>query len=1187
MRKKWTRFLGFLASTSLVVGMMPVAAFAKTEDTGVGQPFAAPAATTTAEIQTMENDVYYDVALQRDEYWVGKFTAPSDGRYDFFSDKSESVVCGELYADADLTEPVDVEQTGGCLFRFEVNLSANQTVYLKVNEVNNDVMNCAVKALKYDEANLHYGNLYLAESELLHTGSPVEIEAEVTDHQGIQLTEGTDYEVVYVNGDEESLTPPTEVGLYYVYARAIGDAYSGATFMQMVRIHDKMNIDAQGWYEYFWDWDGNIIFDHTGEPVVLPELVISHYDSKTETSTLLKENVDFKFSRFETYEGKVLKSAPSEIGGYIAVYEGINPYKGEYRRDFLIQGDGYDLELATVHIGDSAGENRMDYTGKSVLETLEIYAREVNGGTLDPDESYDLVFYDSTGTQLDSAPSEIGTYFVAARAKNGTDYRGETPKKRFYICGTNDIGNSRFTLIYQHFSCENYPYTGEAVEFEQDLGIEDNGESDYVELVKGTDFVLDHIEDANGNVIVGPIKDIGEYYAIYKGCGAYSGYREFLIRVSDPYDMYYVELNLGDEFTGWLIDGKVDLPVSVVDLNGNVLTPETDYRLGIVHKKSDEEYIEVDTISEPGDYYIYAKEGSNGKYPGESRIHFWFVITDKVDIAAWEGRFSPINEVQVGSTTLPDPEITYQTSTGTMKLVENEDYELSYISNYEDTSVKYGKNIPAETGYYQAVYTGKGDTYIGEKAIPFYVVDELTDYSDISMWHGSLARDAMDLGDPQLPTMEVYRNEGNETIYLTEGTDYQLDHIEKVNGKNYGTSIPNETGYFHVYYKGIGEYSGTVFVGLRIYDPKDISTWDSYFLNAHGKGSFGIIDAGSGFEPRIYRSYQSDGSETYELTEGKDFVLDHFEDEEGKNLGAEVPDVDGVYIACYTAKGELTGTNRIWFYLNGCEPKTYSIEKAEVSLGATKYTYDGKEKSPGVKTVTVNGKTLVEGKDYTVKVPTGRKDAGTYTYIITGKGNYTGTTKASFVISKASSSIQIKALSKTYNGKAQAYSGKMNKSGSTGKVTYTYYSDRKGKKAVKPGDVKAAKTYYVRATLAADANHESASSKLVKFSITKAKNPMTVKTAKKTVNRAKLTKKNGTFAVFTVKNNQGKLFYKLMSVQKTKYKKYFSVNQKTGNITVKRGIPKGTYIISVKIAAKGNSNYKAVTKTVKVKITVK
>ena len=63
---------------------------------------------------------------------------------------------------------------------------------------------------------------------------------------------------------------------------------------------------------------------------------------------------------------------------------------------------------------------------------------------------------------------------------------------------------------------------------------------------------------------------------------------------------------------------------------------------------------------------------------------------------------------------------------------------------------------------------------------------------------------------------------------------------------------------------------------------------------------------------------------------------------------------------------------------------------------------------------------------------------------------------------------------------------------------------------------------------------------------------------------------------------KGKVTYTKISGSKK-----LTINQKTGVITVKKGTKKGTYKIKVKVTAKGNSSYKAKSKTVNIKIYVK
>lgn len=73
------------------------------------------------------------------------------------------------------------------------------------------------------------------------------------------------------------------------------------------------------------------------------------------------------------------------------------------------------------------------------------------------------------------------------------------------------------------------------------------------------------------------------------------------------------------------------------------------------------------------------------------------------------------------------------------------------------------------------------------------------------------------------------------------------------------------------------------------------------------------------------------------------------------------------------------------------------MSKAEVTLSTTKYTYDGKMKSPKIEIVD-EWKLLEEGRDYKVTRPSGRTKIGRYTYKITYMGDYKGSSTASFTI---------------------------------------------------------------------------------------------------------------------------------------------------------------------------------------------
>lgn len=182
-------------------------------------------------------------------------------------------------------------------------------------------------------------------------------------------------------------------------------------------------------------------------------------------------------------------------------------------------------------------------------------------------------------------------------------------------------------------------------------------------------------------------------------------------------------------------------------------------------------------------------------------------------------------------------------------------------------------------------------------------------------------------------------------------------------------------------------------------------------------------------------------------------------------------------------------------------PAPVSIKDAKVVLSKTAFTYNAKVQKPAIKTI--GGKVLAEGTDYTaVWSNKSSKNAGSYTVTITGKGNYTGTTKATYKINKAANPLTIKA-----------------------------------------------KTATVKFSKLKKANQKLAVTKVIKF-----------------------TRKAGDKKTYIKKSGNSKI----------------TIAKKTGKVTVKKGLAKGTYKVKVKVKAAGNTNYKASkVKTVTFKIIVK
>ena len=288
------------------------------------------------------------------------------------------------------------------------------------------------------------------------------------------------------------------------------------------------------------------------------------------------------------------------------------------------------------------------------------------------------------------------------------------------------------------------------------------------------------------------------------------------------------------------------------------------------------------------------------------------------------------------------------------------------------------------------------------------------------------------------------------------------------------------------------------------------------------------------------------------------------------NLGGELSAVVNM-----TAKDE-----------NGNESETVStiitgvvdISGASVS-GVVNKTYTGAAQTQEI-TVTLADGTILDETAYDIAYAN-NVNAGTATVTITGKGNYTGTLTKTFTIAKLGlTGATIKGVTnRVYSGKAQTQNVTVTLNGKTlpaSAYSVTYVNN----------------TNAGNASVIISGNNNYNGSKIAYFTIAKAANPLKLKAKKPTVKYAKLKKKKQSIALkkaVTVSGAQGKKTYVLSSAKlgKKNFKKKFTVNKKTGKITLKKRLKKGTYKVKIKVTAAGNGNYNKATKTVTVKIKVK
>ena len=225
--------------------------------------------------------------------------------------------------------------------------------------------------------------------------------------------------------------------------------------------------------------------------------------------------------------------------------------------------------------------------------------------------------------------------------------------------------------------------------------------------------------------------------------------------------------------------------------------------------------------------------------------------------------------------------------------------------------------------------------------------------------------------------------------------------------------------------------SGSKELSITVCTPPSITTgangtWDSSSTDG--------LTITSDADFSLFMEVQVDGKV---LTKDKDYII-----REGSTIVTLKPDyLRTLSVGPHTIRiVSQNGTAETNFTILG------DIAGAKITLG-TALTYTGKDQTQTIASVTLNGKTLVAGTDYTVTNNTG-KNAGTYTLTITGKGNYTGTLKVSFPIAKAPLTITgVDVQNKAYDGTTAAtvtgvtFGGLVNKENLALGIDYTATAD--------------------------------------------------------------------------------------------------------------------------------------------------
>ncbi|MCI7098808.1 MAG: hypothetical protein MR966_07895 [Lachnospiraceae bacterium] len=237
---------------------------------------------------------------------------------------------------------------------------------------------------------------------------------------------------------------------------------------------------------------------------------------------------------------------------------------------------------------------------------------------------------------------------------------------------------------------------------------------------------------------------------------------------------------------------------------------------------------------------------------------------------------------------------------------------------------------------------------------------------------------------------------------------------------------------------------------------------------------------------------------------------------------------------------------------------------AALELSRTSYTYDGTEKKPEVKIQDENGD-VVDSSGYSVTY-VDNINAGTATVIIKGIGDYTGTVKKTFTISKASNSITASGFTKNASTKSRTFSiGAKAKS----KIV-SYKSDNKNITVNSVGKVTIAANYYGKAAIvikAGSSNYKTATKTII-VTVNRVDNTITASNVTKT-----FSDKAQSFNIGAARKGSGKITYSSNNSKVTV--------SSTGKVTIKRKFI-GKASITIKVAAAGI--YKAAARTITVTV---
>lgn len=405
---------------------------------------------------------------------------------------------------------------------------------------------------------------------------------------------------------------------------------------------------------------------------------------------------------------------------------------------------------------------------------------------------------------------------------------------------------------------------------------------------------------------------------------------------------------------------EINLQANLLDSRYNAID-KSQYSLSLVDMNGNT----VKGAPACGSYYILAAAKEDSDYSGSVKSDYWIQIIDIHDLANYSVYQTPsYSKVLLGQEPSFKVSKTYTKKDGSScdsVLQQGIDFEIAeYTYNDYSSGVMYkSQEPPTAPGTYSVTLKGIGN-YKGTvtTSVSYASATDLSSAkiesssTDYELVDGSFDYDA-----------QVIDAEGN----AIDPSKYNFYFADSYTSKG-SIEKPSKPGSYYVYAeaKSGSEYTGeTPKTYISLYNLGDLSS-DRWGEHVQGKTLVGS-------EPIFELSY---GYRV--LSQNKDFVIDHFKDENGSSLGKNAPTSAGTYKAVIKPKEEsnLTGQRSVTFTsydvdsLSSCT-LSYSSQNTspEVVLNPDSYVpiKEGKADEPNLKVVSATGEVLKKDVDYTLE----------------------------------------------------------------------------------------------------------------------------------------------------------------------------------------------------------------------------